>query len=694
MKPLHYKAFISYSHQDEAWARWLQASLEKYRVPRRLVGTNGLFGPIPERLTPIFRDREDLSSAADLTGQIKGELEASETLMVICSPAAAASRWVNEEIRYFRSLGRENRILALIVAGDPASGAGEPSCFPPALVERPDGRRYEPLAADARKYADGKPLACLKLIAGMLGIRLDELRRRDAQRRRRNRLVSLGAAAVILAVTGALAFTAISSRNAALRQKSNSEELLGYMLGNLDTLEPIMGLEVIDRSDAEVMAYLENLGFQGMDNERLVEAALSWRAEGLELKNRRDLAESMEAFQKSRAAFIELNQREHGSASALFELGQAEFYVGYVQLDQGDLDEAQASFTRYGAITRRLVNSDPKNAEMIMELSYSLINLGGLEAGRQNPDTDKTLELMQSAVQYNQMALVLDPENAVYRQELVNARAFLADAWLEVCNPGKAYELMQQNVSLSRQFATEAPDRRERQVDLAYALSGLAAIQRQLSLTELALEGFRESEKLLSAVLLQDSENRDLNWQVNLRKQWILLLLAYTGHAEASWEGYKTLLPVWQSDFENGMKSDFSAAVDLAAMEINYSTLARNMGDHAAARAELNKALERLLQLIREKPDNRASRSQMVRAAFEQWVQTGELPAADVNVALGNYLRDPAGVKSCSDTGLAARLAVMHGDEILARRYTSYLRGKGFFDPEFMGFCQSYGICD
>ena len=65
------------------------------------------------------------------------------------------------------------------------------------------------------------------------------------------------------------------------------------------------------------------------------------------------------------------------------------------------------------------MNSDPKNAEMIMELSYSLINLGGLEAGRQNPDTDKTLELMQSAVQYNQMALVLDPENAVYRQELV-----------------------------------------------------------------------------------------------------------------------------------------------------------------------------------------------------------------------------------------------------------------------------------
>ncbi len=43
------------------------------------------------RLNPIFRDREDLSSAADLTSQIKEELAESETLIVVCSPAAASS---------------------------------------------------------------------------------------------------------------------------------------------------------------------------------------------------------------------------------------------------------------------------------------------------------------------------------------------------------------------------------------------------------------------------------------------------------------------------------------------------------------------------------------------------------------------------------------------------------------------------
>ena len=77
-------------------------------------------------------------------------------------------------IWYFRQVGGADRVLALVVDGDPH----DDECFPGALLEGPDGARREPLAADVRKYADGKHLALLKIIAGILGIRLDELRRR------------------------------------------------------------------------------------------------------------------------------------------------------------------------------------------------------------------------------------------------------------------------------------------------------------------------------------------------------------------------------------------------------------------------------------------------------------------------------------------------------------------------------------
>jgi len=51
---MRYTAFISYSHSDEHHAQWLQSALERYRVPRRLVGTEGAFGAVPARLRPLF----------------------------------------------------------------------------------------------------------------------------------------------------------------------------------------------------------------------------------------------------------------------------------------------------------------------------------------------------------------------------------------------------------------------------------------------------------------------------------------------------------------------------------------------------------------------------------------------------------------------------------------------------------------
>ncbi|HEX4301011.1 MAG TPA: TIR domain-containing protein [Gammaproteobacteria bacterium] len=216
MEPQHrrYWAFISYSHRDKAWADWLHKALESYRVPRRLVGREGRDGPLPRRLFPVFRDREELPSSADLSDNINESLQHSRYLVVVCSPRAAVSRWVNEEIIAFKRQGRADRILALIVDGEPNAGdrpeSGELECFPPALRHRVDseGRllteRVEPIAADARPQQDGKASARLKLLAGIMGVPYDELRQREKRRRLLRRL-QWAAAAVVAAVllTGA-----------------------------------------------------------------------------------------------------------------------------------------------------------------------------------------------------------------------------------------------------------------------------------------------------------------------------------------------------------------------------------------------------------------------------------------------------------------------------------------------------------
>ncbi|MEQ1930630.1 MAG: toll/interleukin-1 receptor domain-containing protein [Parvularculaceae bacterium] len=184
--PLRYAAFISYSHANEAEAARLHRALENFRLPKDIVAPRGL--PTSRgRIAPVFRDREELSSSPDLSASIRAALEASSALIVICSPKARASRWVNEEIKLFKRLNGEGRVYALLIEGEPAEA------FPPALLKKigPDGEltetQGEPLAADIRQGKDGWKIGTLKIAAGLLDVGLDALRQREAQRERRRR---------------------------------------------------------------------------------------------------------------------------------------------------------------------------------------------------------------------------------------------------------------------------------------------------------------------------------------------------------------------------------------------------------------------------------------------------------------------------------------------------------------------------
>jgi len=183
-------AFISYRHTepDARTAVWLHRALEGYRVPAGLAREKAL----PKRIGRVFRDEDELPASSDLGAKIRENLEAARFLIVVCSPRTPESRWVNEEIESFRKLGREDRILALLVEGEPEES------FPQAL------RDTEPLAADIRPTPREGPrqrryTAKLRILARLLDVEYDDLYRRDVRRRRRRR-VQFGSASIVLLV--------------------------------------------------------------------------------------------------------------------------------------------------------------------------------------------------------------------------------------------------------------------------------------------------------------------------------------------------------------------------------------------------------------------------------------------------------------------------------------------------------------
>ena len=86
VQTFRYKAFISYSHADRQIASRLHKALETYRLPRSITEQ----GP-PARLTPIFRDRDELPAAGELNTELYKALSDAECLIVIASPAFVGS---------------------------------------------------------------------------------------------------------------------------------------------------------------------------------------------------------------------------------------------------------------------------------------------------------------------------------------------------------------------------------------------------------------------------------------------------------------------------------------------------------------------------------------------------------------------------------------------------------------------------
>jgi len=260
-----YWAFISYSHADAKWGDRLHAALETYRLPSRLVRKAQPPGSVPRRIFPVFRDREELASSASLGENIENALRVSRSLIVICSPRAAASRWVNEEIKLYKSMGREDRVFCLIVDGEPNARAdsGLLECFPAALREP-----AEPIAADAREGKDGKRNAVLKLIAGIVGVPYDELRQRDRQRQMRQRLRT---AALALIVVASVVLTYLGIADSGLNIPGSESIRDRIDRHELSVFRHVHSQEEIRRKAAEMRAELVKI-FRGRFNNGWISA--------------------------------------------------------------------------------------------------------------------------------------------------------------------------------------------------------------------------------------------------------------------------------------------------------------------------------------------------------------------------------------------------------------------------------------
>lgn len=318
----HYRAFISYSQQDKVWGKRIHTWLETYRIPDGVAPDKAA----DRRLGRFFRDEEDMAAASDIGVIVRRAIENAESLIVICSPRSAQSKWVNAEINHYRRTGRARKVFAVIIDGVPNSGDPETECFPPSLraagdPDDPDALPIEPLGLDVRK--DGPERACARLAAGLMGVDFDDLWQRDRRRAEARQRLLIGGLTAISTIFAALAATAIwlgaqSERNAAEARARSAEAesaravlqreylaMLGETAiedilvpneipGDIATNDPDIWFPVMNAAHAQfaVARDYKSGRILAVAHDRVLDGAISLRSEGFLQRTVRWLANS------------------------------------------------------------------------------------------------------------------------------------------------------------------------------------------------------------------------------------------------------------------------------------------------------------------------------------------------------------------------------------------------------------------
>lgn len=601
-----YRAFIAYSHQDDDWAKWLHKVLETYRVPRRLVGTETSIGAIPRRLAPIFRDRSELPSAPDLERQVDEALRHSANLIVICSPHSAVSHYVEEEVCKFKRLGRSDRIFCLIVGGEPNAtdlpGREAEECFAPALRFQfgPDGRPMSaptaPIAADARPGKDGRKNSKLKLIAGMLDVGFDALKQREHQRHMQHMIAITLASLAAMIVTTALAIDAVIARKVAVtarqtaeRRQRQAENLVAFMLGDLnDKLGQVQRLDILEATDDQAMKY-----FQSLPTTDVTDQALALRAKALEKigsirASQGKLPAALDSFLAASALAGKLAARFPADPARQVAYATSFNWIGNAYWFQGDLNRSLQNFQHAIVLLKKASDGAPEDSELTYNLASARTNAGRvLEARGEFAQAKQLYESVQRAFEGLRTR---EPKNGRWQSELGDAYDNLGKLALEQGELVPAIAAYREDQRIKAVLAAEDPKNNDAQENLLISDAILGRTLALCGAMEVSMHYARAAVTLATGLVAFDSTQAYWREDLGLYSELLGSLLRQSGRlgeaARFDTDAVRLLNELVAVDKTNARWRRVLAVAQLEAARLQIA-----LGDYAGAEQAVSNAL-------------------------------------------------------------------------------------------------------
>ena len=612
-----YDAFISYRHvdPDRKWAKWLHTTLETYRVPKQVLAQPDV-RPLMKR---CFRDEEELPVSSNLSDEIDQALVQSRFLIVICSPRTPESRWCCAEIERFRAMGRGDRILALLVEGEPHAAFPLPLRQIRRTITEADGStreqidEVEPLAADVRPSRTEpqrhlRRMAKLRLLACMLGVRFDDLRQREQHRQNRRKTIAVGVLAVLLGLMTTLAAVAVVQKQRAqvaerLAQQQRDRALAAEQLARqqrdvaLETLNALV-VEAYDKlrdrpggrqlQDALLELALDRLKRVNLDIDQ-GEAAAD-RSAAVAMRRRAGLfllagrtGDARELLDRSRR-LLEALRDEQGDAPAITrELAHTRHMLGELarRMDAGDIAAAQrhyrAALAMRQAVAQRLTDDPEAQAELAE--SHEYVGDARARLGK----AGEALEHYQRSLELRRRIADAQGESARAHLDLATAHSKVGDAQLRLGDAAAAREHYRTSLALYERLAEADPYHTRARRDLAAALSKLGSTEMALADLDGALEHFERARRMLDDLARSDRGNLEWQRELAICHRNIGAVHIEAGRIDAALDSYRRSLELAR-DLAALKPEDADLQRSLAASHKAMGDVRRRQNDLAAAR--------------------------------------------------------------------------------------------------------------
>jgi tetratricopeptide (TPR) repeat protein len=514
-----YDAFISYSHaKDKALAAALQSAMQRLGKPwyRR-------------RALRLFRDDTSLTATPHLWPSIEKALGQSRFLILMASPEAAASRWVNQELAWWIGHKGADTVLIALTAGelewDGATGdfhASEATPLPPALAGK---FADEPLWIDLRPYRDdasprdGRFTDLAASIAAALHGRAKEdlLSQEVRQQRRALRLAgsAVGLLVVLLGLAGWQWNVARAQRNRAERTLELATDTASALV--FDLAQKFRNSGVPSSVIADILARARQLQDQltssgeiSPELRRSQAAALTATVDTLRTAG--DIKGALAAARQAHDIFQALLASAPDNTDYQRDLSIIDDKIGDVSMDQGDLPGALGAYRDSLAIMEPLAKKDPGNTQWQYDLGVNNEHIGTVLKAQ--GDLAGALAAYRERLLSDKALVAKDPSNAQWQRDLSIGDEKVGDMLWAQGDLAGALAAYRDELAIDKALTAKDPGNTQWQRDLAIGDNKIGNVLIDQGDLAGALAAYRDSLAIRRALAAKDPGNTE--WQRDL----------------------------------------------------------------------------------------------------------------------------------------------------------------------------------